>query len=98
MGEDLPNERFPKGQLLSIGGRGIRIELSSDGCNSFDLMIPKVGPGKILSFGPLSTTLVACHGQLQIIPFPGISSNFKREGNTLTFTAIPRERSQFGKK
>jgi len=85
MGEDLPIERFPKGQSLSIGGRGIRIALSSDGCNSFNLWIRKVGPDKILSFGPLSTTLIACHGELLIIPFPGFGRNFKREGNTLTF-------------
>ncbi|MFN4000168.1 META domain-containing protein [Algoriphagus sp.] len=84
MGEDLPNENFPKGQSVGILP-GIRMAGSSDGCNHITLEIQKVGPDKILSFGTTISTQIACPNVLLIPAFPGITRNFKREGNVLTF-------------
>ncbi len=83
-GEDLPNPDFPKGQTVSILA-GIRLAGSTDGCNSKILQIKKVGPDRILSFGSARSTAIACNPQEWINPFPGLSKNFKREGNILTF-------------
>jgi hypothetical protein len=84
MGEELPNKNFPKGQSVGILP-GIRIAGSSDGCNQITLEIQKVGPDKILSFGKTISTQIACPNVLLNPAFPGISYNFKREGNSLTF-------------
>ncbi|MDO8965239.1 hypothetical protein [Algoriphagus sp.] len=84
MGEGLPNEKFPKGQSVSILP-GIRMAVSTDGCNQLILEIRKVGPNKILSFGSLTSTAKGCFNELQYPPFPGIGAIFKREGNVLTF-------------
>lgn len=85
LGEDLPNDKFPKGQSVSILPGAIRLATSSDGCNQITIQIQKVEPYKILSIIPISLTLINCSGQLLISPFPGLGANFKREGNTLTF-------------
>ncbi|TNF44984.1 MAG: hypothetical protein EP311_00145 [Cytophagales bacterium] len=83
-GEDLPNPSFPNGQTVGISSF-IRIAYSTDGCNNITLQIKEVGPNKILSVGFMTSTLKACHGEQQIIPFPW-TRNFKREGNILTFS------------
>lgn len=85
MGKDLPNENFPKGQSVDILPGFIRWAASSDGCNQIIIQLQKIGPNKILSTTPVSITLKACHGELLFPAFPGLSRNFKREGNVLTF-------------
>ena len=84
MGEDLPNPSFPNGQTVGIASFQ-RKAVSSDGCNDFTLQIKEVGPNKILSVGFMTSTLKACPGKQQIIPFPW-TRNFKRQGNMLTFS------------
>lgn len=84
MGKDLPNEDFPEGQSVGLFGL-LRMAVSSDGCNQITLEIKNVGQNEILTFGSMTSTLKACVGELQIPPFPGLSQNFKREENTLTF-------------
>jgi hypothetical protein len=87
-GSDLPNKNFPIGQSVFILPGILRIAGSSDGCNNLTLEIQKVGPHKIFSFGSKIMTQRAClpdwHNTL---PFPGLNNNFKREGNTLTFSS-----------
>lgn len=90
MGKDLPNENFPKGQSVSIL-LGIRMAVSTDGCNQLILEIRKVGPNKILSFGSLTSTAKGCINELHYPPFPGIGAIFKREGNVLTFYSDTKE-------
>ncbi len=84
LGEELPNPSFPNGQTVSVL-RGIRMAVSTDGCNQITLEIRKVGPNQILSFGSLTSTARGCFNELHYPPFPGLGANFKREGNTLTF-------------
>lgn len=84
MGIDLPNDDFPEGQSVGLFGL-LRMAVSSDGCNQITLEIKNVGQNKILTFGSMTSTAKACVGELQILPFPGLSKNFKREENTLTF-------------
>lgn len=85
-GSDLPNENFPKGQSVFILPGIFRIAGSSDGCNNITLEIQKVGPNKVLSFGTKMMTQKACLPDWHdTLPYPGLSNNFKREGNVLTF-------------
>lgn len=88
--EDLPNPSFPNGQSVNILP-GIRMAVSTDGCNQLILEIRKVGPNKILSFGSLTSTARGCFNELHYPPFPGIGANFKREGNVLTFYSDTEE-------
>ncbi|MFL0684261.1 MAG: hypothetical protein ACJLTB_13725 [Algoriphagus aquaeductus] len=84
LGEDLPNQSFPNGQQVNFL-LGIRMALSSDGCNSISLPIKKVGPNRIISFGNAMSTAKACPPSWWIKPYPGIQEIFKREGNLLIF-------------
>lgn len=84
LGEDLPNPSFPNGQHVNFL-LGIRMALSSDGCNSISLPIKKVGPNRIISFGNAMSTAKACPPSWWIKPYPGIKEIFKRKGNLLIF-------------
>lgn len=84
LGEDLPNPSFPDGQTVMFL-QGVRIAGSSDGCNGYSMLINKVSPNKIISYGNPWSTQRACPGKQFIIPYPGITERFKREGNLLIF-------------
>lgn len=84
MGENLPNENFPNGQSVSILP-GMRLAISTDGCNSISLEIQKVEENRIISFGSARSTLIGCPSKSLFPPFPGLSHSFKRAGNVLTF-------------
>lgn len=85
LGRDLPNDDFPEGQSVGLFGL-LRIAVSSDGCNQVNLKINKIAQNKILSVELMPMTLLLCSPEHpKIAPFPGLTYNFKREENTLTF-------------
>ena len=85
LGEDLPNANYPDGHGVVIAPM-IRSAVSSDGCNQISLEIRQVEMDKIISYKPGMVTLKACPPDwIKLLPFPGLNSKFKREGNILTF-------------